>query len=241
MIRTNGERSAASPSIPTWRVPALLVGLSLIPIVAGAVRVGGLAGDPAITPENARFVADPLPMVLHIVSSSLWCLLGAFQFSSGIRRRHHRWHKRAGRVLVPLGLVSALTGLWMTFFYPRAASNGPEGFDGPWLDALRVAAGAGMAISICLAVASILRRDFKAHGAWMMRGYALGLGVGTQVLTHLPWFLFPGIQGELARTICMGAGWAINLAVAEWIIRSRSHASAAAPRRNRSVPLHANS
>ena len=52
----------------------------------------------------------------------------------------------------------------------------------------------------------------------MMRGYALGLGAGTQVFTHLPWFLFPTIQGELARTLFMGAGWVINLAVAERFI-----------------------
>ena len=60
----------------------------------------------------------------------------------------------------------------------------------------------------------------------MMRGFALGLGAGTQVLTHLPWFLFPSIHGELARTLFMGAGWAINLAAVEWILlrerRSRS-------------------
>jgi len=46
------------------------------------------------------------------------------------------------------------------------------------------------------------------------------------LLTHLPWFLFPSIHGELARTLFMGAGWAINLAAVEWILlrerRSRS-------------------
>ncbi len=46
----------------------------------------------------------------------------------------------------------------------------------------------------------------------MMRSYALGLGAGTQVLTHLPWYLFPSIHGELARTLFMAAGWGINLA-----------------------------
>ena len=56
----------------------------------------------------------------------------------------------------------------------------------------------------------------------MVRGYALGLGAGTQVLTHLPWFLFPAIQGEFTRALFMGAGWAINLVVAEWIIRGWS-------------------
>ena len=78
-----------------------------------------------------------------------------------------------------------------------------------------------MVLFISLGFAAIRRRDFARHGAWMMRGYALGLGAGTQALTHLPWFLFPAIQGELTRALCMGAGWAINLVVAEWIIRGR--------------------
>ncbi|HEY0839008.1 MAG TPA: DUF2306 domain-containing protein [Vulgatibacter sp.] len=194
----------------------LLIILSVIPLLAGAVRLGGLAGSPAITEENARFVAAPAPVVLHIVSASIWCLLGAFQFSTAVRRRNPRWHRAAGRVLAPLGLVSALTGLWMTLFYPRAA------FDGPLLDSFRFTAGAAMAISIGLGVSAMRRREFVAHGAWMLRAYAIGLGASTQVLTHVPWFLFPGIQGELARALSMGAGWAINLAVAEWIIRRRT-------------------
>jgi hypothetical protein len=75
-----------------------------------------------------------------------------------------------------------------------------------------------MALFLCLGVIAILRRDIPHHRAWMMRAYAIGLGAGTQALTHLPWFMFPSIQGELARTLCMAAGWAINLAVEEWII-----------------------
>lgn len=214
MVRTTSKPGAASPS--PWRIPVLLIILSVIPLLAGAVRLGGLAGSPAITEENARFVAAPAPVVLHIVSASIWCLLGAFQFSTAVRRRNPRWHRAAGRVLAPLGLVSALTGLWMTLFYPRAA------FDGPLLDSFRFTAGAAMAISIGLGVSAMRRREFVAHGAWMLRAYAIGLGASTQVLTHVPWFLFPGIQGELARALSMGAGWAINLAVAEWIIRRRT-------------------
>ena len=76
-----------------------------------------------------------------------------------------------------------------------------------------------MVLFICLGLAAIRRRDIARHRAWMMRGYAIGLGAGTQALTHLPYFLFEGIQGELSRALAMGAGWAINLAVAEWIIR----------------------
>jgi len=54
----------------------------------------------------------------------------------------------------------------------------------------------------------------------MMRGYAIGMGAGTQALVHLPWLLIVGTPTELARALLMGAGWVINLAVAEWIIRS---------------------
>src|SRR5690606_28260230 len=57
------------------------------------------------------------------------------------------------------------------------------------------------------------------HGEWMIRAYALGMGAGTQVLTHLPWFILVGRPTELSRTILMGGAWAINAAVAEWIIR----------------------
>jgi hypothetical protein len=69
-----------------------------------------------------------------------------------------------------------------------------------------------------LHLAAIRRRDIPHHRAWMMRGDALAPGAGTQVFTHLPWQMFPSLHGEAARTLFMGAGWAINLAVAEWLI-----------------------
>ena len=56
----------------------------------------------------------------------------------------------------------------------------------------------------------------------MTRAYAIGLGAGTQVLTHLPWFIFAtGKPGEGPRAVMMGAGWLINILFAEWIIRRR--------------------
>lgn len=200
-----------------WLIPAGLVTLSAIPTVAGIFRVVQLAVGMEITLDNARFFASPVPVVLHIFSSVIFCLLGAFQFSPGLRRRHPNWHRGAGRTLVPCGLVAALAGVWMTQFYPPGI-NPPASFDGPFVYAIRLVAGSAMALSLCLGFAAIRRRDIPRHRAWMLRGYALGLGAGTQVVTHLPWYLLPDIQGELARTLFMAAGWAVNLAVAEWAI-----------------------
>jgi hypothetical protein len=114
--------------------------------------------------------------------------------------------------------VGALTGLWMAHFYPWPAG------DGELVYILRLVFGSAMTVSIVLALGAIRRRDFVSHGAWMTRGYAIGMGAGTQVLTHLPWFILVGKPGELSRAMLMGAGWVINLGVAEWVIRRRAAA-----------------
>ena len=51
-------------------MPAGLIALSLVPIAAGAMRLAELASGAEITPENARFFAAPLPVVVHILSNS---------------------------------------------------------------------------------------------------------------------------------------------------------------------------
>jgi uncharacterized membrane protein len=197
-----------------WLIPAGLVALSLVPAVAGTVRLAQLAGGAAITPDNARFFASPLPVGLHITAVIGYCILGAFQFAPGFRRRRRGWHRAAGRILAPLGLIAASTGLWMAHFYPWPAGDG----QGVYVE--RLVFGSAMVVSIVLALFAIRRRDYTSHGAWMIRAYAIGLGAGTQVLTHLPWFVLVGDKpGEVPRALMMGAGWVINVAVAEWVIR----------------------
>ena len=198
-----------------WLIPTALILLGAVPVAAGAFRLTELTGGAAMTPNNARFFASPLPVTLHIVSVSVYALLGAFQFAPGFRRRRRGWHRAAGRLLIPSGLVAALSGLWMTQFYPW-----PE-YDGVILYGLRLFFGTAMVLALALGFDAVRQRNFTQHGAWMIRAYAIALGAGTQALTHLPLLLFPTLQGELTRALAMGAGWVINLAVAEWIIRKR--------------------
>src|SRR5215204_7536501 len=56
-----------------------------------------------------------------------------------------------------------------------------------------------MAISIVLGVAAIRRGEIARHRAWRMRGYALGLGAGTQVLTLGLGEVAFGPPGKLSR------------------------------------------
>jgi len=171
----------------------MLILLSLVPAIAGIARLAELGGGAEITPANARFFAAPLPVVMHILVVIPYAVVGAFQFAPAFRRRHRRWHRAAGRVLAVFGLVAALTGLWMAHFYPWPAG------DGEALYVLRLVFGSAMTASLVLALAAIRRRDFPAHGAWMTRAYAIGLGAGTQVLTPLPWSIAVGKPGATSR------------------------------------------
>ncbi|MDR7082783.1 uncharacterized membrane protein YozB (DUF420 family) [Arthrobacter ginsengisoli] len=204
-----------------WPVPAALILLSLIPVIAGASRMTELTGGAAITPQNARFFASPVPVVIHIVSVTIYSLLGAFQFVPALRGRRG-WHRISGSILIPAGLFSALSGLWMSAFYPL-----PDGdADVP----IRLFFGSAMLVSIVLGLVAIRRRDFVRHGAWMTRGYAIGVAAGTQALVILPWLLLVGAPDELTRALLMAAAWLINLGVAEYVIHRRARLSARAPR-----------
>lgn len=192
---------------------AALVALGVVPVLAGGLRLAELAGGAAVTPDNARFLAAPVPVVLHIIGASVYAVLGAFQFLPRPRRGGPRRHRVAGRLLVPCGLVAALAGMWMTVFSPL-----PE-HDGPLLAVFRLVFGTAMAAALVLGLVAARRRDFTRHRAWMIRGYAIGLGAGTQALTQAPWYLLAGVPGEFAKALLLGAGWVINLVVAEWVIR----------------------
>jgi uncharacterized membrane protein len=197
-----------------WLVAALLL-LSTFPLIAGVFRLSQLAGGAEITPANARFFASPVPVVVHIVSAAVYALLGAFQFANGFRRRWPSWHRWAGRLVVVCGLLVGLSGLWMTLFYALPAS------DGALLYVFRLLFSSAMVVSIVLGFTTIRRGDVNGHRAWMARGYAIGLGAATQMLTLMVGEMIAGPPSVLSRALLMGAAWVINLAVAEWAIRKR--------------------
>ncbi len=213
---TQTIRPAAAPvrrSRPQWPVPAGLILLSLIPVIFGALRLTELTAGADVTPQNARFFASPIPVVTHIVSVTVYSLLGAFQFVPSLRGRRG-WHRIAGRILIPAGLLAALSGLWMSAFYPL-----PDGYtDVP----LRLFFGTAMLVSLVLGLAAVRRRDFVRHSAWMTRAYAIAVGAGTQAFVSIPWLLLVGPTDVPTRAVLLGAGWVINVAVAEYVIHRRA-------------------
>jgi uncharacterized membrane protein len=204
---STGERS--------WPVPVALAALSAIPVTVGTLRLVQLAGGPSAMPADPRFNGLPLALVLHVVGSATYALLGILQLVPRLRRRHLTWHRRAGRVLVAAGLLVAVSALWLTLLYDAHPGTGPVLF------AARLLVGSALAASLLLGFAAVRRRDIVAHRAWMIRAYALGLGAGTQAFTE---GLGAGMfgTGELRGDVYKVAGWLLNLAIAEVVIRRPS-------------------
>lgn len=203
-----------------WKIPLALLLISVIPIAAGIARLVGLASNTEINGDSARFFAAPVPVILHIISASLFSVLGALQFSTGLRQRNPQFHKVSGRIAAPSGVIAALSGLWMTAMYPI-----PPELQGDMLYGVRLLVGTAMVISIVLAVITVMRRDIAAHRAWMIRGYALGQGAGMQVVVLLPWMLVIGTPSVLQRDVLMSVAWLVNLAIAEWVIHKQPRRS----------------
>src|SRR6185295_10489214 len=85
-----GIHSAMTPG-PTkssawWRFPAALMALIAIPVAAGVHRLVVLAVGAPVTHDDVRFFAAPIPVVVHIIGASLFCVLGALQFAPAFRR-----------------------------------------------------------------------------------------------------------------------------------------------------------
>lgn len=220
---THGARAA-------WWLPTAFIMLNLVPIVAGAWRLGEVARGAEMTGANARFIADPIPAVIHIVSAALFVTFGAFQFLPSLRGSPSGWHRRAGRPIAAMGALAGASGIWLTWSYPPAEA------DSSLLVAFRLCFGSALVAAVILGVAAARRHQLARHRVWMFRAYAIALGAGTQFLLHIPWIVCAQKTGELSRALLMGGGWVVNLLVAELALRRTATSARAAPTLSVQVP-----
>lgn len=194
------------------RIIGLLL-LSAIPFLGGLARLVDLLTGHGTLEGHERFAADPIPAVLHIVGATGFTTFGALQFIPSLRR--FRWHRVMGRVLAVLGVLSALSGIWMVWRWP------PKEFDGPLLNTLRVGVALAIIVFLVRSVLAARARDLLAHERWIIRAYALFAGAGTQVFTLMPFFLpaVAAVRTPALSALAMAAGWGINVVIAEVSVR----------------------
>ncbi|MEY8118054.1 DUF2306 domain-containing protein [Falsihalocynthiibacter sp. BN13B15] len=216
MITSNLKAPKLRLGKSEWVALGVIFVYSFIPVVGGLIRVLELAGGPQIAPANTRALLAPLPITLHIMSSIIFCVLGALQFVPSLRRQRPAAHRAIGRVIAVAGCVSALTAVWMTHFY-----DFPKALQGATLYWVRMVLGTSMIGLIIWAVIAIRSRNVFQHSASMVRAYAIAQGASTQAVVGIAWIVAVGSEamGPLRDGLMIFA-WVFNLLVAEILIRS---------------------
>ena len=197
-----------------WMFLVFIFIFSFIPTFGGMFRIAEILSGTAFIPPNPRAIAEPFPIVLHIVGSSVFCLFGAMQFIPSIRRAHPDTHRKMGKIIALAGLLSALTGLWMTLFFTF-----PSELQGNLLYWARSIFSIMMISLIIKAITSIRTGDIEAHRSAMLWAYAIGQGASTQAFLGIGWMAVSGLElmGS-ARDMLMVSGWVINLLVAKCLV-----------------------
>lgn len=166
---------------------------------------------------NPGFLTYPAVVALHVVLGAVYLALAPFQFLRRVRERHLSYHRWVGRLLVAVGLVVGVTGLFMGVVIPFAGwiERGYTSFFG-LLFAISLAKGFSDARSGRLA----------AHRAWMIRAFALGLAIATQRLIVFP-VLFVLTEPTEVQLQALSVGSFLTaftlhaLAAEVWLRRSR--------------------
>ncbi|MFE7629413.1 DUF2306 domain-containing protein [Kocuria sp. NPDC057446] len=212
--------SVSSGRFAIWSAVVLLTAVVL---VFAVIRVSTdlpliVLGLPAATGSfEERYVGRPWPAYLHIVPGVLYLVGAPFQLSRGFRRRHLRLHRRMGRAVLSLGMVSGVFAL---------AFGIPFSYGGFWQSAATAVFGAYFLVALVLAYRAVRSRRIAAHRRWMIRAFAVGLGVGT-IRLWIGVFVGAGgmtLQDAFAPAFWLGLG--LHALAAELWLRRRPAAPA---------------
>ncbi|MEV1131667.1 DUF2306 domain-containing protein [Agromyces sp. NPDC049794] len=164
---------ARTLNVLVWGAIFLLIAVVL---VFAGIRFGTdgpliVTGTPAEGDTfEFRYVAYPWLAYLHLVPGVLYLVGAPLQLWRRFRERHFRFHRRLGRVLLTLGLVSGVFAL---------AFGVPFSYGGAWQSLAAAVFGSWFLVSLLLAYRAIRSGNVRMHRRWMIRAFAVGLGVGT--------------------------------------------------------------
>jgi uncharacterized membrane protein len=119
---------------------------------------------------DRRFVAQPWLAYVHIAPGIVYLLLAPLQLAYRFRSRHYDIHRKLGRVLATLAIIS---GVFALIFGALFSFGGlPEA-------SATIVFGLWFLACLVLAVRAIRRDDIVHHRRWMIRAFAIAIGVGT--------------------------------------------------------------
>ncbi|GAB3359250.1 DUF2306 domain-containing protein [Lysobacter tyrosinilyticus] len=168
--------------------------------------------------DSAHLAVAPISLFAHVLAGVAFGITGPVQFVRALRHRFGALHRVLGRIFMLSGATIGLSGLSILVQVTSQRT--------PLVDIARGLFGLALLIALAQAMAAIRDRDFLRHRAWVIRAYAVGMGLGTVALVFFPIYIVTGQPPiGLASDILFVATWVLNIAFAEVVIRhsSRSH------------------
>jgi uncharacterized membrane protein len=165
---------------------------------------------------DRRYGDHPVMALVHVVPGGLFLALAPFQFLPRLRRRYLTVHRWSGRVLILLAFVSASSALYFGLRMPFGGVS----------EAIAIAVFAGLFLfAIARAYLAIRRRQVARHREWMIRAFAVAIGISTVRVVDglLDVALAPaGLRADHLFVISIWTGWMLTFGAAEvWIRRTR--------------------
>ena len=166
---------------------------------------------------DSRFATHPLVALLHVVPAGIFLTLALFQFSTSVRSRYLQFHRWSGRVLVLVAFVAAVSAFYFGLLMPYGGLS----------EAIATALFGGLFLAaISRAFIAIRRHQVARHREWMIRAFAIAMGISTVRVVGAVFdvTLTPaGIRPPEIFVLSIWVGWVITLGAAEvWVRYTRS-------------------
>ena len=201
--------------VPTaWGVVFFLIAVVLVfAVIRVTIDSQNIANG--VIPEEGefdrRYAQYPILAYAHILPGVVYLVLAPFQVSRRFRNRHLDLHRKMGRILVPVGILSGVMGVIFGFFFS---------FGGFAEASASVVFGTWFTLALALAYSYIRAGDTVRHRRWMIRAFAIGLGVGT-IRIWVGLFQGFGLLDEVTSFgVAFWLSWTLHVIAAEiWLWR----------------------
>jgi uncharacterized membrane protein len=199
----------------------LLAFLTAIPVLNSLTEVFQIPTG-TYPEDSAHLAVAPVSWFLHVLAGFAFGVTGPTQFVRALRHRYGRLHRVLGRIFVLSGAVIGVSGLSILAQVTSMRT--------PMVGIARGFFGVVLLVALAMAIAAIRKRDIARHRAWMIRAYAIGMGLGTVALVYIPLYLVTGQPPiGLLSDVLFVISWTLNIVVAEMVIRHIAHSPAQVP------------
>lgn len=199
----------------------LLAFLTAIPVL-NSLYQAFLIPSGAYPKESAHLGVAPVSWFIHVLAGFAFGITGPVQFVRALRHRFGALHRVLGRIFVLSGTVIGFSGLSILAQVTSQRT--------PMVDIARGLFGLALLVALALAMAAIRNRDFLRHRAWVIRSYAIGMGLGTVALVFIPLYIVTG-QPPIGLTsdILFVVTWVMTIVIAEVVVRRSSRSRLEVP------------